>query len=226
MQNEPSIESCQLLIKGLDLLDEGPEGQKKAREYIVKAAEMNHPDALYFAYSMLSRGEGGAFDRSRAFDFLVRAAELDHTESIYSLGYCYLSGGMGNVGYSNEILNQKKVPQDIERALALLEKAANLGHGLAVCRIAEHWENESEEDASLFSKAIDWYERGATLGEPNCLIHLADFLVIGRGSAPDKKQAKRLYKKAAKSDDVCASNIAQQRLDCFDELESILKNER
>jgi len=130
---------------------------------------------------------------------------------------------MGNVGYSDEILNQKKVPRDVVQALTLLEKAAELGHGLAALRIAEHWENESEEDATLFSKAVDWYERGAALGEPNCLVHLADFLIIGKGFAPDKKQAKRYYKRAAESDDVCASNIGRQRLASFNELESILK---
>jgi TPR repeat protein len=55
-------------------------------------------------------------------------------------------------------------------------------------------------------------------------VHLADFLIMGKGFAPDKKQAKRLYKKAARSDDVCASNIGKQRLASFDELERILKN--
>ena len=221
---KPSRKSYQLLLKGLELLEAGPGGEMKAREYIVKAAELNNPDALYFAYSMLSRGEGGEFDRARAFDFLVRAAELEHAESIYSLGYCYLAGVMGNVGYSDEVLNEKKVPRDVDKALALLEKAAAQGHGLAALRIAEHWENASEEDPTLFSKAVDWYERGATLGEPNCLVHLADFLIMGKGFAPDKKQAKRLYKEAARSDDVCASNIGQQRLASFDELERILTN--
>lgn len=220
----PSQDSNELLMRGLELFDKGPEAAIMAREFIVQAAELNNPDALHFASLMLSNGWGGEFDRSKAFDYLIHAAEFGHTESIYSLGFCYLNGGMGTVGYSDEILDQQKIVQDIPKALSLLERAAEDGHGLAALRIAEHWENEAEDNPDLLSKAIDWYERGVTLGEPNCLIHLADFLIIGKGFEPDSKQAKRLYKQASKSDDPCASEAAKQRLKDFKELKTILAN--
>ncbi len=223
--NESEERGHELLLRGLEMMSQGPEAQVQARALVLEAAESNIPGALFFASEMLCNGWGGGFDRARAFDFLVRAAELGQTDAIYSLGYCYLAGGMGNLGYSDEVLNQKQVPRDVDKALALLTQAADAGHGLAALRIAEHWESESEDQPKLLMKAIDWYERSAVLGEPNSLIHLADFLILGKGVEKDHDQARQLYQQAAESDDHCAVSAATQRLEQFDRLERILGDE-
>lgn len=218
---DTEIQANQLLLEALDLLEAD---EAKARALFLQAAEMGNAGAMHFAYHMLSQGQGGPFDRAKAFEYLVRSAELGQVESIYSLGFCYLNGGMGNGGYSDEVLAQKRISADIPKALELLTRAAQEGHGLAALRIAEHFEGEADNDPLLLQKAIDWYERGAVLGEPNCLIHLADMLVLGRGLSKDHKHAKKLYRQAAKSDDICAKNAGKQRLKDFDSLESILGN--
>ncbi|MEW6078738.1 MAG: tetratricopeptide repeat protein [Thermodesulfobacteriota bacterium] len=196
--------------------------EKKGRELIVQAAELDNPDAMHLAYMMLAHGQGGPFDRKKAFQFLKRAAELGHLEATYILGYCYIAGGMGNNGYSTEILNQQPVPMDEEKGLKYLYDAADRGHSLAALRIAEHWEDRAEDEPEFLERAVMWYEKGVALGEPNCLIHLADFHILGKVLPKDPKKARKMYKQAAKSDDICARSTAKQRLEEFDELETLL----
>src|SRR5437899_5514278 len=95
-----------LLLKGTRyLLGTGvPKDQENARSFLVQEAELDNPDALFLAYMMLANSQGGSFDRARAFRFLQRAVELGNVEAIYSLGYCYMNGGMGNIGYPDEAL--------------------------------------------------------------------------------------------------------------------------
>jgi len=174
---------------------------------------------------MLANGKGGPFDRAKAFRFLRRAAELGHLEAIYSLGYCYMAGGMGNVRYPEDVLAQQPVPMDEKKGLELLNVAVAQGHGLAALRIAEYWEEQAENNPALLKRAVEWYEKGRALGEPNCFIHIADFHILGEVLPKDQKQARMLYKQAAKADDICAKSTAKQRLEKIDELETLLKAE-
>jgi TPR repeat protein len=218
--------SDELLLAGLLCLEDetDPAQRARGRDLIVQAAELGHPDALHYAYLILSQGWHGDFDRVTAFRYLIRAAEQDHLEAIYSLGYCYLAGGMGNIGYSDEILAQQPVLRDEIKGMELLHRAAGRGHGLAALRIAEHLEGDAETDSTKLQQAIAWYQRGADLGEANCLIHLADFMILGRGLDRDQKRAKRLYEAALKSDDCCATQVASQRLRDFNRLSEILSD--
>jgi TPR repeat protein len=139
-QMKRSIDANEALTQGLRyLLGDGVcKSETKARDFLVRAAEAGDPTALYFASQMLAHGEGGVFDRATAFRYVERAAELGNVDAIYSLGYCYMNGGMGNNGYSNEVLAQMKVPRDEPRGLALYKTAAAQGHGLAAYRVGEY----------------------------------------------------------------------------------------
>ncbi|MEX2121216.1 MAG: SEL1-like repeat protein [Pirellulales bacterium] len=63
------------------------------------------------------------------------------------------------------------------------------------------------------------------LGEANCLVHLADFYILGKSVEKDHKKARMLYEQAANSDDFCAKSAGQDRLEHFAELESILQHD-
>lgn len=221
---EPMPESDELLLAGLLCIEDEADKveQARGRDLIIQAAELGNPDALHYAYMMLSQGRHGNFDRVTAFRYLLSAAALDNLEAIYSLGFCYLAGGMGNVGYSDEILAQQSVPRDEIKGMELLHRAAERGHGLAALRIAEHLESEGETDSAKLNDAIAWYQKGAELGEANCLIHLADLMILGRGCHRDQKRAKELYEAALNSDDYCATQAASQRLRDFNQLKDIL----
>jgi len=220
-------ESNELLRQGTQYLlgREVLKDECKARSLLVQAAELENPDALYLASVMLGNGLGGPFDRATAFRFLQRAVELGNLEAIYSLGYCYINGGMGSIGYSEEVLRQKLVPVDVVKGLELLKAAVVRGHALAALRIAEYWDGRAEAEPAMLSHAVEWYEKGMTLGEPNCLIHLADLHILGKGLDKDRKKAWILYNRALMSQDICAKTTAEQRLEQFDNLETLLNDE-
>lgn len=197
--------------------------EKKARGLLVQAAEAGDPTALSLASQMLAHGQGGPFDRATAFRYVQRAADLGNLDAIYSLGYYYMNGGMGNVGYSDEVLEQVTLLRDEAKGLELLKTAAGQGHGLAAFRIGDYYEHLGADNQRMNSHAVAWYKRAIALGESNGLIRLGDFHILGRGVRKDRAKARSLYKRAAESDDVCANSTGRQRLEDFEELESILK---
>lgn len=224
---ERNITTNKALTQGLRyLLGDGVRKSKaKGRAFLVQAAEAGDPTALYLASQMLAHGEGGAFDRVTAFRYVERAADLGNLDAIYTLGYYYMSGGMGNIGYSDEVLAQMKVPRDEARGLALCKTAAAQGHGLAAYRVGEYYEDLSADDANMLAGAIEWYERSLELGEPNGLIRLGDFYILGKGVPKDRERARSMYQRAADSDDICANRAGKQRLLDFEELNTILQQD-
>jgi uncharacterized protein len=220
---DPDITSDKAFQQGLRfLLGEGvPKDEAKARVLLVQAAEAGNPSALNLAAEMLTHGQGGPFDRATAFRYVERAAGLGDPEAAYTLGYYYMTGGMGNLGYSREILDQMQVKEDEARGLTLWKEAGARGHALATYRMGEYY----EERAKDIAQAIHWYEQAIELGEPNGLIRLGDFNVLGKGVPKDLAKARSLYQRAATSDDSCASSTGKQRLEDFDELETILKED-
>ena len=220
-----SITANEALQKGLRyLLGKGVrKSEPKGRDILVQAAEAGDATALYLAHEMLAHGEGGPFDRATAFRYAERAADLGNLDAIYALGYYYVTGGMGNIGYSAEVLNQMRVPRDETRGLELWKAAAAQGHALATYRIGEYYEDCAPDNPNSIPLAIEWYERSIALGEPNGLIRLGDFHVLGKGVPKNHEKARSLYQRAAESDDVCAKSTGKQRLEDFDELETILE---
>lgn len=220
---EQADKALETLKQGIRLLlGEGvPKDEAKGRDFLIQAAEAGNASALYHAAEMLAHGEAGPFDRATAFRYMERAADLGNADAIHTLGYYYMTGGMGNLGYPRAVLDQKIVEKDEVRGLALWEAAAALGHGPSHYRLGEYYE-ERESD---ILKAIGCYEKALQLGELNGLIRLGDFHVLGKGVPKDLAKARSLYQAAAASDDYCASSTGKQRLERFDELEEILKEE-
>jgi TPR repeat protein len=220
-----SINADEALKKGLRywLGDGVRRNEAKGRAFLLQAAEAGDPNALFFASEMLAHGEGGPFDRATAFRYVERSADLGNLEAIYSLGYYYMNGGMGNLGYSAEVLAQMRVQKDEGRGLALWKTAAARGHGLAAYRIGEYFEDLADDNANMLSCAIEWYEKSLDLGEPNGWIRLGDFHLLGKGVSKDRKTARSMYQRAADSDDFCAKEAGKQRLEDFEELETILQ---
>ena len=224
MQMRRSITADEALQKGVEyLLGKGVrKSEPKGRAFLVQAAEAGDSTALYLAHQMLAHGQGGPFDRATAFNYVQRAAGLGNLDAIYTLGYYYVNGGMSNIGYSAEVLNQMRVPRDEARGLELWKTASAQGHSLATYRIGEYYEDCAADNPNNIPLAIEWYEKSIALGEPNGLIRLGDVHILGKGVPKNHEKARSLYQRAAESDDVCAKSTGKQRLKDFDELETIL----
>ena len=139
-----------------------------------------------------------------------------------------MEGGMGNLGYSDEILDQMRVERDEELGLSLYLKAAAHDHRDAVLHIARFYADENCDAENALSESIRWYEKGIKLGEPSCMIDLADMHVLGIGVPTDSKRARALYKKAYRAKDVAhnVKEVAKERIDEFDRLPELLNEWR
>lgn len=187
-----------------------------------QAGQMGHGEALYQAAQMLAYGEGVPFDRRRAFAMTKEAAARGVVEAIYSLGFYYMNGGMGNLGYSDEVLSQIKIRRNEPKALALYSKAARLGFGLAMYRLGEYWQSQSRWNRCALIRAASWFARGAEAGEPSCMVEFGDMCYFGLGIPRDRSKARRLYNRAAASGDAEAEEAARLRIAEFEDLSGVL----
>ena len=196
----------------------------KALVLFEEGAALGDADCLYLAGSMLQDGLAGRFDRSRAFDYIERAAGLGHVDAIYSLGYFYVNGGMSNLRYPDEILNQKRVPRDEAKGLALMRRAAEQGHQTAILNVARFFNDRREVNTQYAQEALEWYAEGIKAGEASCMVDMADLLILGEIVTEDLDRAKQLYQQAKLSrTNSAAKNAATQRLKDFKALKRILK---
>ncbi|WP_309399498.1 tetratricopeptide repeat protein [Cerasicoccus maritimus] len=199
----------------------------KALRVFEQGIAVNDPICLYEAGVILQDGLAGYFDRSLAFDYIERSASLGHVDAIYTLGWFYMNGGMGNAGYSEEILNQKVIDKDQEKGLSLLKDAAARNNTSAILHIARYYYYESGSRPDCLKDCIDWHNKGIELGEGSCMIDMADMLILGIGFEKDLTKARRLYEKARDSDSsLSAINAAEDRIRNFNDLSNILDDDR
>ena len=219
----------QLFQQGLEYFEPGNEKRTaRALELLEQAADHGHAKAMYFASKILADGWSGTFDRKKAFSYVQRAAELGDIDATYTLGFYFMEGGMGNLGYRDEILDQMRVERDEERGLSLYLEAAAHDHPDAVLHVARFYADEDCGAENALSESIKWYEKGIKLGEPSCMIDLADMHVLGIGVPTDSKRARALYKKARRTKDAVQNvrDVAKQRIDEFDRLPELLNEWR
>ena len=209
------------------LLGDGvAEDPLRALELLEVAAAEDHPEALFFAAEMHGDGEGVPVDRKKAFDYMQRSAVLGNINAIYSMGFCYMNGGMGYTGDRDDVLSEVTIPRDEAKGLAYYEQAAAQDHPLAIFRIARHYYYNSRNNERNLQQALKYYHRAIELGEASSMVDVADLHILGIGVAKDRDQAKRLYERAAATDDYCGSHAAADRLENFDELHNILQDDR
>lgn len=219
----------ELFQQGLLHFNPGDEiATAKALGLLEQAADQGHAKAMYFAATILSNGLSGTFDRKKAFSYIQSAAELEDIDAIYTLGFYFMEGGMGNMGYSDEILDQIRVERDFERGLSLYLKAAAHDHPSAVFQLARFYADEDCDADGALSESIKWYEKGIKLGEPSCMIDFADMHILGIGGLADLKRAKALYKMVLRTKDVAQNvkEVAKQRINQFNQLPELLNELR
>lgn len=209
------------------LLGDGvAEDPQHALELLEVAAAEDHPEALFFAAEMHADGEVVPVDRKKAFDYMKRSAALGNVNAIYSMGFYHMNGGMGYTGDSHEVISEVTIPMDEAKGLAYYEQAAAHDHPLAIFRIARYYYCNSRDNERNLQQALKYYRRAIELGEASSMVDVADLHILGIGVVKDRDQAKRLYERAAATDDYCGSHAAADRLENFDELHNILEDDR
>lgn len=91
---------------------------KKAVEWLAKAAEKGHADASFMLGAAYGSGRGAAEDPVQALSWYERAAEANHPRAQYLAGEAYANG--------------RGTAQDLARAAKFYRKAADQGHAEAM----------------------------------------------------------------------------------------------
>lgn len=128
----------------------------KARDYYLKAAEQNHPDALYALGLMSETGKSGQKDLAKAMSLYRQAADTGKSpDAEYAVGRMILRG--------------RGVPRDPVEGLKWLRKAADHGQVAAQYMMGAAYEAGWGVSPDL-AEAYYWYRRSQQ-GDP---VELAD----------------------------------------------------
>jgi len=139
-------------------LGSGRRDDKKAYEWLVKAARAGLPNAQYALGDVLLRGRGVKQNQAAAANWYGRAAAKGHGEARFKLAQLYFAG--------------TGVRKNTSKALALYRASADTGHPAALTTMGVFYFNGRVFKKSEV-KARDWWIKASYAGEVNAMVFLA-----------------------------------------------------
>lgn len=153
-----------------------------------QASEQGHSLAHFNLGLCYENGKGTDQNLAKAADCYQKACALNHKGAFYNLALFYMEGAGG-------------VPKDHNKALELLEKAAQADEGKAQSYLGVYYAQQSPEH---YSKAISYLEKAAIKKDSNAEYHLGICYERGLGVERNLVMAGQMYKAAAKRGNVGA----------------------
>lgn len=211
----------------------GPKDLPAAVDWLTKAADKNHTEAMTLLariyLSNLSEAQdtptGLSRDPAKAADLLSRAAALGHAEAQYYLATLYGSGdgvdqdnkaaftwllASAQQEYSEAQYELSRfysrgigTEENTPEALKWLERAASNNHVKAQYFLAAAYESGRGVEQNM-AQAIDWYRRAAENGLPIAQRNLGTHYLQGEAVAQDVDEGLRWLTAAAKIGDAGA----------------------
>lgn len=168
-----------------------PKDEKKAAEWLTRAAEKEKLEAMNALGTMNEEGVGFPKDEKKAFEWYEKAAKYGLALAQQNLSQCYeLGKGVEkNQAEANKWL-KRAADQDFAPSQAMY--AFKLERGLGIDK------NTRE--------AAEWYLKAAQNGLIRAMTHLAYLYYTGTGVPLDYRRAEAWYRRAARSDDPWARN--------------------
>jgi len=161
----------------------------KGYEYLEKAAEAGHVDAMTLLVKMLFTEDYTGMTEEKAFEYSKKASKAGIAEAQFYLGVMYLDG--------------ISVEQDYDQAAKWLRNSSNKGFAEARNSLAYLYQEglgvEKDE-----SKAFKLYRQAAAKDSVNAMYQTACCYEIGLGTDIDRTKAAEYYKMAAENGDVYA----------------------
>lgn len=130
-----------------------PYDVNKAFEWYRRSAGNNCPQGLVGLGNCYAEGKGTAKDGKLAFDCYKKAADLGDATAMLNLGCCYHNG----IG----------VQPDREEEINWYRRAADAGNGAACYNLGYAYEQVGDDVSDDLARRA--YEKGAALGDENCL---------------------------------------------------------
>ena len=150
----------------------------KAVEWYQKAYEIKGECAGVAALNIGSLFDNNG-DYESAVEWYRRGAELGDDGAMFNLGVCYEEGK----GVEE---NQSKAREWYRKAYEGKGECA----GQAACNIGNLFYNNE-----YYESAVEWYRRGAELGDDESMLSLGECYEEGEGVEEDKNEAKTWYQK-------------------------------
>lgn len=146
------------------------------------AANAGDPNALIELGQRTMSGGGVVADEETAFGYFQQAVETGHPFAHFMLGLCFWQGD--------------GTEQDKTEALKHFQLSADAGVPMGMHFLGEcHAEGIGGVEVDL-EKAVEWYQKGAELGDPGCLAELGDCLEFGNGIDANPQLALECYQGA------------------------------
>lgn len=168
-----------------------PKDEKKAAEWLMKAADQEKLEAMNALGTMHEEGVGVPKDEKKAFEWYEKAAKYGFPLAQQNLSQCYEMG--------------RGVEKNQAEANKWLERAAHQEFAPSQAMYAFKLERGLGVDKNTRA-AAEWYLKAAQNGLIRAMTHLAYLYYTGTGVPLDYRRAEAWYRRAARSEDPWARN--------------------
>ncbi|MDJ0837066.1 MAG: SEL1-like repeat protein [Acidobacteriota bacterium] len=179
------------------LLEEGSGVEpalEEAADWYRKAAAQGDARAMTSLGVIYAKGSGVEQDEAQALEWFKKAVDRKYAEASFQIGLLYLDReDMEETGSQN-------------RAVMHFLRAADLGHGGALYRLAELFEEGRGVPKDMI-KAVAYLRRGVARGHSPSRTRLGDMHLVGTGRVlRDYREAAELFQAAAEAGHPRAQN--------------------
>ena len=151
----------------------------KAREWLTKAANARHSDALFYLALLYYDNKSPYKDYSIAMHWFKMANDSGESQALYYMGEAYLYG--------------HGVRRNSQMAIRLLSKAMSNKDPRALYQFGYMYQKGVKNGHRNYRKAFGWYAKSALMGYKDAHFKLAEFYDRGLGVRRDKVKAYTWY---------------------------------
>lgn len=177
------------LMSGMALLFgfQGQESDSKTASEYFKEAYFKKSDSNIEGIYMVAALYQCLKRETLALEWFLKAADLGHAESMYRAARLLLDVRSSKM---------KETERNAKKALELLQRTAVLNHIKAIRRTAYLIEMGLDRKPGKEQRALDYYLKGANLGDARCMSNAGNFYRYGRGVNRNLDIALTFYRKA------------------------------
>ena len=199
--------------------------------WLGKAADAGDVNAMVGLAGLYSSGTGVTADAKRAVSYLRKAVDAGNSAAMVALGQMYLSGtGVPkDADTAQSLLQQAAASGDPggliaaadalvasgkgDAALPLYQKAADAGNGDALVRIGDLYSLGKNGVAQDYTKALDAYQKAASLNLPAGKRGVADIYLNGWGVPANVDKAIAMLTESGTQGDAPSYRLLGQHYD-------------
>jgi len=187
------------------------ENDQMALSLYAKAAEEDYPEACWALGQKYFYGKGVVKDDSKAAFLFEKGAKLgDDDSKWWTKDLTYLRNlALNNNRKAQQFLGTRLregwfTDKNVKEGNEWLEKALQKSDGTAAVLLGESYEKGEYDKERNIERAVEYYKKGSSFGDEQCLLKLGYLSYLGVGMPRDASTAAIYYTKAADKGSVLA----------------------